>query len=266
MPETTGDESVDESVDAGESGGIDEVAYKLENWDDEAFVDAEEALRNAGVEFRREGLDTLIVAPGDEEVVDRLLDEVEADHLKLAESENGPMVSPGMGTDDAGTDEATSHDELIYELVDWSPEMRNELTLLLEQNGIVHEWEGDDLVVAAAVESHVDAVIDQIEQGDALPAAAEEADDEANYNLLSDLFIAADRLGGSPSDVALCGDLVDAAGPTQSMPVPFGVDDNAWRMIQQLTSSLVDAIEVEEPDEVVGERATRLADLLRSYV
>jgi hypothetical protein len=164
------------------------------------------------------------------------------------------------------TDEDSSHDELIYELVDWSPEMRNELTLLLEQTDIAHEWEGDDLVVAAAVETKVDTLIDQIEQADPLPEAPEEADDEANYNLLSDLFIAADRLAGNPSDEALCGDLVDAAGPAESMPVPFGVDENAWRMIQQNTASLVEAVEVEEPDEVVGERARILADLLRAYV
>jgi hypothetical protein len=257
MPETTGDEP----GGSMESGGIDEVAYKLENWDDEAFVDAEEALRNAGVAFRREGFDTLIVAPEDEETVDQLLDDVEAEHIKLAESGNGPMVSPAMATDDT-----VSHDELIYELVDWSPEMRNELTLLLEQQEVAHEWEGDDLVVAAAVETQVDVLIDQIEQGDPLPAAPQEADDEANYNLLSDLFLAADRLAENPSDVALCGDVVDAAGPAQSMPVPFGVDEHAWRMIQQHTSSLVEAIEVEEPDEVVGERARILADLLRAYI
>ena len=46
MPDTTGDE------------GIDEVAYKLEDWDDEAFVEAEEALRRAGIVFRREEHDT----------------------------------------------------------------------------------------------------------------------------------------------------------------------------------------------------------------
>ena len=70
MPDTTGDES----FGSAESSAIDEVAYKLENWDDEAFVDAEEALRHAGVVFRREGLDTLIVSPEDEEIVDRLLE------------------------------------------------------------------------------------------------------------------------------------------------------------------------------------------------
>src|SRR5438045_818564 len=244
MPDTTGDE------------GIDEVAYKLEDWDDEDFVEAEEALRRAGITFRREEHDTLIVNPADEAAVDRRLDEVENDRVRIVQDLNGDGVAV----------EDTSHEELIYELVEWSPEMRNQLSLVLEREEVAHEWEGDDLVVAAAVETQVDGLIDQIEQGDELPAAPEDVDDEADYNLLSDLFVAADRLANDPSDLALCGDVVDAAGPARTMPVPFGVDETAWRMIQQHTSSLVDAIEVEEPDDVVGERARILSDLLRAYV
>src|SRR5438552_12188664 len=164
MPDITGDE------------GIDEVAYKLEDWDDEAFVEAEEALRRAGIVFRREEHDTLIVNPADGAVVDGVLDEVENDRARVMQGENGLGIAM---EDDA------SHEELIYELVDWSPEMRNELSLVLEREEIAHEWEGDDLVVAAAVETQVDVLIDQIEQGDELPAAPEDVDDEAEYNLLS---------------------------------------------------------------------------------
>src|SRR5436309_8727594 len=109
----------DEAVESSAAGGVDEVAYKLEDWDDEAFVDAEEALRQAGVSFRREGFDTIIVAPEDEATVDGLLDEVEATRLRLAAAGNGGAV--GNGTVAAG--EEANHDELIYELVDWSPEM-----------------------------------------------------------------------------------------------------------------------------------------------
>src|SRR5437763_177596 len=80
------------------------------------------------------------------------------------------------------------------------------------------------------------------------------------------MLVAADRLANSPSDLALCGDVVDAAGPARSMPTPFGVDENTWRIIKQQTSSLVDAIEVEDPDDVVGERARILSELLRQFV
>jgi hypothetical protein len=257
MPDTTGDEV----AGSAEAAAIDEVAYKLENWEDEAFVEAEEALRRAGVTFRREGFDTLIVAPEDEETVDRLLDEVEAARVQEAAADDGAALSARVGSEGDA-----SHEELIYELVDWSPEMRNELSLVLEGQGIAYEWEGDDLVVAAAVEGQVDGLIDQMEQGEELPAAGEDVDDEADYNLLSDLFVAADRLAANPSDLALCGDLVDAAGPARSMTAPFGVEENSWRLIQEGTSSLVDAIDVEEPDDVVGDRARALANLLRAYV
>src|SRR3954447_9678956 len=262
MADTTGD-----AVEPSGAGPIDEVAYKLEDWDDEAFVDAEEALRKAGVTFRREGFDTLIVAPEDEATVDALLDEVEAARIRLLEANgDAPVVSGGDDANGNNSEGDHNHDELIYELVDWSPEMRNQLSLVLEREAIAHEWEGDDLVVAAAVEGQVDALIDQIEQGDELPPEPDEVDDEADYNLLSDLFVAADRLASNPSDLALCGDVVDAAGPARSMPTPFGVDESSWRIIQQQTSSLVDAIEVEDPDDVVGERARILSELLRSFV
>jgi hypothetical protein len=252
-----------DTTDSGAAGPddttVDEVAYKLEDWDDESFIDAEEALRKAGINFRREGFDTLVVAPGDEEAVDAILDEVE--EARAAELAERGEVPPGVDGE-----RERSHDELVYELVDWSPEMRNQLSLVLEREGIAYDWEGTDLIIAAALEAQVDDLIDQMEQGTELAASTGDGDDEANYNVLSDLFLAADRLAADPSDLALCGDLADAAGPAQAMAAPFGVDETAWNRIQDTLRSALEAIETEAPDEVVATNAASWRDLLRGYV
>src|SRR5207247_136200 len=98
--------------------------------------------------------------------------------------------------DDNGDGDDGEHDELIYELVDWTPERRNELTVVLDNEGIAYEWEGADLIVASAVEAQVDAILDRIEDAQELPPAPEavteeELDDEAEYNALSELFVVA---------------------------------------------------------------------------
>src|SRR5690349_17241696 len=100
MADITGDAGSDESSEGKPNeGNIDEIAYKLEDWDDESFVNAEEALREAGIGFRREGFDTLIVGPGDEEAVDALLDRVEEQRAaELGAGGNGSQPS-GDGED-----------------------------------------------------------------------------------------------------------------------------------------------------------------------
>jgi hypothetical protein len=102
-----------------------------------------------------------------------------------------------------------------------------------------------------------------VEQGQALVPAPADVDDEAGYNMLSDLFVAADRLSRDPSDLALCGDAVDAAAPVRDMAAPFGVDEGTWNRIQQLMATLVEAIEGEADDAVVGECAAKLSAVLR---
>jgi len=285
MAFTTGDNSAAGAPPP--SGTIDEVAYRLEEWEEDDLAAVEQVLQREGVEYRWEDGVTLVVGPDDEDKVDGLLDEVEAARMDAEDpgAQVGTRWCPTCGAeylpevevcpDDgstlvderpAGLADAEDHDELIYELVDWSEDRRNELTLLLEGDGIAYEWEGADLVVADAVEAQVDAFIDRVEQGQALAEAPADVDDEAGYNMLSDLFVAADRLSHDADDLALCGDVVDAAAPVREMAAPFGVDDGVWTRVQQLTASLVDAIEGEDDDTVVGERAAKLSALLRPFM
>src|SRR5688572_27182706 len=77
MAFTTGDDSVAGAPPP--SGAIDEIAYRLEEWEEEDLVAVEQMLQREGIEYRWEGEVTLVVAPADEATVDRLLDEVEAE-------------------------------------------------------------------------------------------------------------------------------------------------------------------------------------------
>ena len=158
------------------------------------------------------------------------------------------------------------HEELVYELIEWSPELRQQLALVLEREGIPYEWDGDDLAVPAAHEQEVDALIDQMEQADPLTAAPAADDDEANYEIVSDLFVAADRLSHDPKDLALCGDFVAAAERITEVPPGFGIDQVTWRTIFELAAGLVQAIEDEEDDKLVAKRSANLRDALRGFV
>ena len=165
--------------------------------------------------------------------------------------------------------DAEDHDELVYELPDWTDEQRGELGLILDRENIPYQWEGGtDLIVPAADEERVDALLDEVEQGgDPLPAVlVDDLDDEAQYNAISELFGVADRLSHHPGDVALCGDFIDAAAVVRELPAPYGVTEDVWWGVQTRIRSLCEAIEMEAEDEAVGQGAQTLADLLRTFV
>jgi hypothetical protein len=167
-----------------------------------------------------------------------------------------------------GTEDA-DHDELVYELPDWTVEQRGALELILDRENIPYQWEGGtDLIVPAADEEKVDQLLDEIEQGAAelAPVLVDDLDDEAQYTAISDLFGVADRLAHKPGDAALCGDFIDAAALVRELPAPYGVTDDVWWGVQTRIRSLTEAIEMEAEDEAVAQGARTLADLLRSFV
>ena len=156
---------------------------------------------------------------------------------------------------------------LVYEMDGWEAQEREDLDQLLDAEGIVHRWDGDDLIVREADEAGVDAVMDRLEFPDALPADDGDADDDADYEVMSDLFIAADRLARERVvDVDLAGDLVAVAAAASSTPPPFGVEPASWAQVQQLAEGIVAEIEAQADDEVIVRDAATLRDLLRRFV
>ena len=157
-------------------------------------------------------------------------------------------------------------DLVVYEMDGWEPDERAELDRLIEAEGIPHRWEGDDLVVPGADEEQVDALMDRVEYPDELEEA-DDADDGTDYEVISELFVAADRLSNQRVvDLDLAADFVAASAAAASAPPPFGVEATSWTQVQQLAEGIVEALEAEADDEVIVRDAATLRDLLRRFV
>ncbi len=187
---------------------------------------------------------------------------------------------------DAAPDDDEDTQVIVYELNDLTPDQRGTIELRLQADSIEHQWEtptgadvevsyepgepwavASDLVVGEKDEETVDAILDEIDNPDALEAvAAEGDDDEAVYAVMGQLYVAADRLKDDPDDLALAGEFFDAADAAGSIEPPFGIEPEVWRRVQELAREVSSSIEAEEDDEVVAANAQRLRDVLFTYV
>jgi len=173
-------------------------------------------------------------------------------------------------TDEGDVQEAQEpdHDVLVYELGEWTPEERARLGLLLEGEGIPHQWDGEDLLVPDAEEARVDAVLDQVEFPDQLDAVDDEGDDdEARYMVVSDLFVAMDRLSNATTaEAELAADVIAAVEAALAIPRPFGIDDPDWADIRRRSAAIAEALQTDVDDIEIIADANLLRDLLRRFV
>jgi hypothetical protein len=174
--------------------------------------------------------------------------------------QDAPPAAPAVADDD--------HEILVYELNTWEPEQRTQLEVVLAEEGVPYQWEDTDLLVPAAMESRVDELLDMIEFPEPLAAEVpDDMDDEAVYQVMSDLFVIADRLAEAKSvDLAVAGDFIEAAAAAENTPAPFGVDDHTWRQVKKLAGEIADKLEEEEDDHVVIAEAATLRNALRGFV
>lgn len=162
---------------------------------------------------------------------------------------------------------------LVYDMEGWEPEERVALGLLLDGAGVAHSWDGDDLLVPEAAEAQVDEMMDRVEFPDALEAVDDEdddgddVDDEAVYAVMSDLYVAADRLARTDElDVDAAAELTAAVAAAVGAPPPYGVAPAQWVQVQQLGEGVLGAIDAGADDEVVRRDVTTLRDLLHRMV
>src|SRR3954447_15126806 len=153
-----------------------QVVYELAGWSFDLQAEAAEVLAESQIPHAWDGTD-LVVHLDWEQMVDELLDAVERG------------ATGGVNESD---------DELVYELDEWSPEDREALVVRLDEAGVVHRWEDEtSLVGAPADEAAVEALLDGVEYPNALPVddeGAAEAAEATSFEVLSSLFLAADRL------------------------------------------------------------------------
>ena len=172
------------------------------------------------------------------------------------------LVDEQTGDDLLDDDEA-----LAYDLADWDEPQRAELVALLEADGIPYAWDGDELIVGVADDAAVEGLIDGIDFPDALdPDDSPEADVDTVPDLLSDLFVAADRLQSNPEHTASVMAMLESAEAAPDLPVPFGIEPPAWEGVLELVTQLADALAEDAEAPIVRHAAKTLRDTLRPFV
>lgn len=237
-----------------------EVEYDLAEWAGEARVMLEQLLEGDGVPHAWQGA-TLLVPAAFEARADNHID-----HVELATQ---AALDPDA-------------EQVAYDLSDWSDDMQTRLEQRLLAEGVPFSFDVEgDLVVLLADEERVERLIDDIEFPDALPidddqgpvdgGDADQADDAGDVDagsLLSDLFVASDRLMHDARDHEGVLSLVDAATRAESIRLPYGFDPDVWKRIVTQATELRAAFEGEtdEPDEAIEARARELRAELRPLV
>jgi hypothetical protein len=186
---------------------------------------------------------------------------------------------------DTGQEEGGG-DVVVYELDDWTSEQRGALETRLAAEGIEHQWEmpegvdaedsleggpvwqdATDLVVGERDEAAVDSLLDEIEFPDELEAVDDDGEaDEAIYSVMSNLYVAVDKLKDDPADMAQVGEFFDAADAATKIEAPFGIDEIEWAQIQSMARNISAALENEADDDAVKAQAQELRDILFRYV
>lgn len=165
-----------------------------------------------------------------------------------------------------------------YELDEWSDSDRTELTEALTEAGIAHRWESTVLLVASAMENEVDELLDDfendgidsdgIENGESEGTENGDGKNSARGEVLSQLFLSAQRITRDPLDAIGLNMLVRVLEEVEGASAPYGISDSVWRQIVDLTSQIEDALSGgEHPDEVTAmDLAGRLFAILRAHV
>jgi len=234
----------------------DSVAYDFDELGTMQRLAIEEHFAERGVPHAWDGA-SLVVREEDEEAADEIIDAADSDSF--------------LGRESA---------QLSYELDDWDDERRARLAEALAGSGIEHAWdEHGELVVLEDDESRVDALVDAVEAGgDAAELDDADADADADgdvdtgdgtdaQSVLSDLFVAADRLMHDPLDHEGVLAFVDGAQVAHTLPLPYGFAPAVWADIVEQARVLEGMLEGDDiDDDAVVEQATKVRTTLRSYV
>ncbi len=156
-------------------------------------------------------------------------------------------------------------EQVGYELFDWEPDELDELDDVLHELDLPHEWvsEGYEVVVHAEDEERVDGLLPAIRYPDELPPE-EDSGDDTDAQVLSALYLAADRMHAEPTADAT-GPFLDAAERIGER-APYGVDEGEWDAVVELVDELIDAFQAAAPPAAIAELALRLRSRLRPLV
>ncbi|HET9773180.1 MAG TPA: hypothetical protein VFS16_19970, partial [Acidimicrobiia bacterium] len=161
------------------------------------------------------------------------------------------------------------------------PEDRSLATAQLVELGVPYRWTDFlVLVVPAAVEAEVDALLDEIDEiaaagaapDDGPPVTGDDAGDDGGEEAagaMGDLFVAADTLQQGVYDQGKVLAFLEAADAVLSTLAPYGIDPPLWERVQDEADAIVAALAAStegDDDEAVIDAARALRNLLRPYV
>ncbi len=158
-----------------------------------------------------------------------------------------------------------SLEQVGYELYAWDPTQLDELDDALHELGLPHEWvsDGYEVVVHEADEARLDALLPTIRFPDEIPAEVDDGDD-TDVEVLSALFVAADRMQRDPTGEAVAA-FLDAAERIGDHP-PYGIDETEWKRVVEVVDGIIDLFHAAAPTGQISAEATRLRSRLRPLV
>jgi hypothetical protein len=155
-------------------------------------------------------------------------------------------------------------DKLAYDLEEISDDELSALLAALVAQGIPHRMSVDyELFVHDSDEDAVEAIFDAIENPDELDAQPDGPDGLEVMRILSDLFVASDRLykdGRNPDGII---GFFDAADEIVAMSAPYGFSETGWEAIAEAATEVRRRLEDEKAHlEDVEEAAAALRAVL----
>lgn len=246
MAITSGHDDEPEDVDSDASGYL---VYELNEWSRESRQMVQQLLEGAEIPFVWESTNLVVPAPF----------ETRADEaVGHAEAVATPPLDPDA-------------EKVLYEMADWTD---GEITVLVEAlaaAGIPYDFDVDDnLIVLADDEARVEELFDSIELPDDdedEDEHAERADTRPSADVLSDLFVSADRLRHHARDHEGVLGFVRAAEDLDALRLPYGFEAMVWQRIVEGADRLRSALEGDDTgDEEIEGLAEEYRALLREYV
>ena len=166
-----------------------------------------------------------------------------------------------------------------WELDEWTPDARAELTTLLIESGIAHKWEETVLLAASAVENEVEEMLDEIENNIGISDDSDDDDDDdddggddsngvADSKVLGQLSTLAQRISRNPSDTNAIRTLERLLEEIDGANAPREISDSVWRQVKDLANQIEESlVGSSQPDESTAmDLAGRLFAILRSNV
>ena len=224
-----------------------QIAYELHEWSADGRLAIDTLLADSRVVHGWQG-PTLIVREADEAEVDRLVESAEQATL------------PTLDPDD---------DLIAYSLERHDDDSRERLWPMLELAGVAFEIdETGELLVNAADERTVDDVFERLAAGpDDTDQFGPGVDGVDPNDVVSELFLAADRLRRGIGDGRAVVAFRSVAELATAIELPFGFQPRFWRTVLDSTGELVAFLEDDlVEDEAIAEAAARLRQQLREVV